>query len=219
MPNRYEATSLEGFVQQLAVGFVCRGYWFYVTGWIPESKDPRAVDAKFTRLYELGLTKSSRMRRKLSGRANVQYLRLGRFFVIIATHGFHPFFEREGDAVRDIRRVPLTHGGYSISHRGGRACVRIDEETFRNVKALFVGSALRMDARKLAYRFAALPFEPYAPIRRQLLIVWRAVNRARGAAGLEPVPKVCLRFKRRIVRPFDTEEGGRAPRRWPPQST
>ena len=219
MANRYEATSLEGFVQQLAVGFVCRGYWFYVTGWIPESKDPLAVDEKLTKLYGVGLTKSSRMRRKLAGRANVQYLRLGRFFVIIATHGLHPFFENEGDAVRDIRRVPLTHGGYSISHRGGRVCVRIDEETFRNVKALFVGSALRMDARKLAERFTALPFEPYAPIRRQLLILWRAVNRARSAAGLEPVPKRCLRFKRRIVLPFETEESVGGPGRSRPRST
>ena len=76
--------------------------------------------------------------------------------------------------------------------------MRIDEETFRNVQALFVGSALRMDARKLADRFEVLPFEPYALSRRQLLILWRAVNRARAAAGLEPVPKRCLRFKRRI---------------------
>ena len=85
MATRYEATSLEGFIQQLAVGLVSRGYWFYVTGWVPEPKDPRAVDEKFTKLYDLGLTKSSRMRRKLAGRANVQYLRLGRFFVIVAT--------------------------------------------------------------------------------------------------------------------------------------
>jgi hypothetical protein len=147
------------------------------------------------------------MRRKLAGRANVQYLRLGRFFVIVATLGVHPFFEREGKSVRDIRRVPLTFGGYSVSRRGGRTCVRIDQETFRDVKASFVGAALRMDAWKLADRFAALPFEPYAPIRRQLLPLWRAVNRARATAGLAPVPKACLRFKRRIVKPFADQDG------------
>lgn len=205
MVNRCEAKCLEGFVQQLAVGLVSRGYWFYVTGWIPEGKDPRAVDEKLGKLYRVGLKKSARNRRKQAGLANVQYLRLGRFFVLIATHGLHSFFENEGESVRDIRRVPLTFGGYSLSHRGGKTSVRIDRETFRNVKASFVGSALRMDERSLAERFTALPFEPYAPIRRQLLVLWRVVNRARITAGLEPVPKSCLRFKRRIFRPF---EGG-----------
>jgi hypothetical protein len=203
MAIRCEVKTIEGFVQQLAVGLVSRGYWFYVTGWIPEQKDPRAVDEKITRLYGIGLTRSSRMRRKQAGRANVQYLRLGRFFVIIATHGLHPFFESEGKSVRDIRRSPLVFGGYSVSHRGGKASVRIDLETYRTLKASFVGCALRMDEGKLAERFTALPFQPYAPIRRQFLSLWRAVNRARGTAGLEPVPQSCLRFKRRIVRPFE----------------
>ena len=71
------------------------------------------------------------------------------------------------------------------------------------LKAEFVGSALKMDEGNLARRFAALPFEPYGPVRRQLLELWRAVNRVRQTAGLEPVPKTCLRFKRHIVRPFE----------------
>ena len=49
-----------------------------------------------------------------------------------------------------------------------------------------------------------------APVRRQMLAIQRAVNRARQAAGLGPVPSGCFRFKRRIYRPFEapfTEEG------------
>src|SRR6476646_4605805 len=112
----YEAKSLKGFIQQLAVGYVSRGYWFYVTGWIPERKDPRATDQKITKQYGIGLTKSSRMRRKQAGYANVQYLRLGRFFVIIATRGNHPFFEEEGERVRAMHRAPFfTFGGCSIT--------------------------------------------------------------------------------------------------------
>lgn len=41
-----EVTTPEGFVQQLAVSYLGNGYWFYVTGDIPEGKDPRKVDAK-----------------------------------------------------------------------------------------------------------------------------------------------------------------------------
>lgn len=47
-----------------------------------------------------------------------------------------------------------------------------------------------------------LHHEPYAPVRRQLLNLLRAVNRAWKQAGYEPVPVECLRLKRRIYRPF-----------------
>ena len=43
---RYRAKIIEGFVQQLAVGYVTHGYWFYVSGWIPQGKDPEKTDAK-----------------------------------------------------------------------------------------------------------------------------------------------------------------------------
>ena len=50
MEYRCEATSVAGFVQQLAVAYVGRGYIFYVTGEIPEKKDPRVVDAKLVQM-------------------------------------------------------------------------------------------------------------------------------------------------------------------------
>jgi hypothetical protein len=68
--------------------------------------------------------------------------------------------------------------------------LRIDQETFRDVKASYLGAALRMRASKLTERFAALPFELYAPVRRQLHTLWRAVNRTRGAAGLELLRRI-----------------------------
>ncbi len=46
MRYRAEATSLEGFVQQIACCYLRHGYWFYVTGHIPKSKDPATVDRK-----------------------------------------------------------------------------------------------------------------------------------------------------------------------------
>ncbi|MBU0717022.1 MAG: hypothetical protein KJ749_02135 [Planctomycetes bacterium] len=61
----------------------------------------------------------------------------------------------------------------------------------------------------MAGEFGLVDFEPYAPVRRQLLNLLRAVNRARKEAGLEPVPMSCLRLKRRIYRPFDAAGDGR----------
>ena len=61
--------------------YVKNGYFFYVTGWVPERKDPRAVYEKLLRRYEVQVSKWKRARRKQAGEANLQYLRFGRFFM------------------------------------------------------------------------------------------------------------------------------------------
>lgn len=72
---RYEATTVSGFLQQLAVAYLAHGYRFYVTGKIPEGKDPVAVDRKLLAKYDVGISKWVRARRKRAGLANCQYLR------------------------------------------------------------------------------------------------------------------------------------------------
>jgi hypothetical protein len=47
-----------------------------------------------------------------------------------------------------------------------------------------------------------IDFEPYAPVRDQLRILLRAVNRRRQAAGLELIPQQVLRLRRYVARPF-----------------
>jgi hypothetical protein len=200
---RCEATSAEGFVQQLAVSYLGSGYWFYVAGEIPEGKDPRRVDEKLVTRYEIDLSKWARARRKRAGLANLQYLRFGRFFVLLATHGAHRFFEEEAASVRDARRTPIRFRGYSVSYRGGHPHVRIEQDEYKRLKAYFLSLATHRSAERLAGELARLPFEPYAPVRRQLLAVLRAVNRDRGRAGFEPVPADCLRLRRRVCRPFE----------------
>lgn len=37
---KWKATTLEGFIQQLAVAYVARGYYFYVTGSVPSRIPP-----------------------------------------------------------------------------------------------------------------------------------------------------------------------------------
>ena len=44
----------------------------------------------------------------------------------------------EAGGVRDIRRVPFKLGGYSVSYRNGHASVRIDQETYKRLKAYLV---------------------------------------------------------------------------------
>ena len=202
MQYRCEAVSVEGFIQQLAVAYVARGYLFYVTGRVPEHKNPARVDEKLVARYGIDISKWARARRKQAGGASVQYLRHGRFFVILATHGEHPFFAEEGANVRDARRDAVKYAGYSVGFRGGHVQVSIDLPRYRELKAWFEEHATRRSVAALAAAFYDLPFEPYAPVRRQQFHILRAVNRRRKAAGMSPVPNECIWLKRRPVKPF-----------------
>jgi len=189
---------------------VQHGHWFYVTGEVPEHKDPRAVDAKLIERYGLAISKWARARAKAQGRASVRYIRHGRFFVLIATKGRHDFYEHES-VVRDIRRHPIRYAGYSISYRRGvdrrwHVSVRIAGDEYLGLKSYFVGQAVHRSLENLSASLHRVPFEPYAPIRRQLLNVLRSINHSRVTAGFEAVPLSTLRFRRRVVRPFEAEE-------------
>lgn len=208
MPYRTEATTVAGFIQQLAVGYVRNGYFFYVTGRVPGHKNPAAVDAKLVGRYAAGLSKWARARRKGAGAANTHYLRHGRFFVLLATHGEGAFFAEEGDAVRDVRRVPIKYAGYAVGYTGGHVQVRIERGRYLGLKAHLCQLAARRTVEEVARAVRAeLGFEPYAPVRSQCLAVLRAVNRTRALAGLPEVPRSCLRLRRRVVRPFAPPPG------------
>ena len=205
MPYRCEVPTIAGFVQQVAVGYLSHGYFFYVAGVIPPAKDPRRVDEKLIERYGLDVSKWARARRKRVGLANVAYLRHERFFVLLATAGRHRFFDEESSAVRDLRREPLRFASYAISHRGGHPHVRIAEPTMRDLKERLRSLALQRSVADLTRTLHALPFEPYAPVRGQFCELLRLVNRARSVASLEQVPKSALRLRRSPVRVFESE--------------
>jgi hypothetical protein len=207
---RYETTSLGGFVQQIAVSYVPNGYYYYAPGQIPEGKDPRLVDAKLLRKYAIARSKWSRYRQKQQGRARVQYLRWGQVFVLLATDGEHELFEAEAAVLSDFRRRPLKVGGYSIGCCGGHAHVRIDQSTYRHLKASFLARAVGCPAARLEESFRRLRFEPYQPVFSQVLCIVRAVTRVRRTAGLGEVSAHCVRRFRRIYRPFEPAEVGPA---------
>ncbi len=214
MAYRVEATSVEGFVQQIACCYLRHGYWFYVTGVIPPGKDPRTVDIKLLAKYGIAVSESTRLRRKREGTANLQLIRHERFFVILATKGLHPFFEHETARIRDIRKSPLRYAGYAISYRrGGRtrsgepdptwhSHVAIDREQYLDARAKFLELARHRRADDLARALYELPFERYAPVRRQLLLLVKGVNELRKVAGYSPLPSEVLGLRRRVVKPF-----------------
>jgi hypothetical protein len=207
MTYRAETSSVGGFIQQLAVSCVGKGYFFHVTGNVPEGKDARAIDQKLIDRYGIGISKWARARRKKAGLANLSYLRFQRFFVLLATHGQHPFFEEEAACIKDIRRTPIRFAGYAVSYRAGHAHVRIEQEEYKQMKAYFLDLAVHRSVGKLEKELAQVDFEPYAPVRRQFLCILRAVNEARKKAGFTQVTGQVFRFKRRIYRPFEPLNG------------
>ena len=207
MERSWEATSVAGFIQQLAVSYVGRGYFFFVTGVVPAHKDPARVDQKLTARYGVGLSKWAKARRRSSGAASHAYIRHGHFFVLLATHGRSPFFEDEGERVRDARKTPIRFAGYAVSFRGGHVHVRVEQRVYLERKSYLLRLATRRTVEEIQAEFLrAFPFEPYAPVRSQLLCVLRAINRTRFEAGLSAVTPEFLRLKRRVIRPFRFDE-------------
>lgn len=219
MTYRYESTSREGFIQQLACNYLPHGFWFYVSGVIPEEKDVCAVDFKLTEKYEICISRQSRARRKVAGSANLHYLRYARFFVLLATHGKHRFFSEELSSIRDVRKSPIKFFGYSIGYKKGghvkkngeqhttpdnkwHARVQIKKEVMIELKAYFLEKATRASSEWLGRELYNLPYEPYAPVRQQLLNLLRLINQKRQAAGLERLSTEVLRYQRKIVKPF-----------------
>lgn len=203
---RCETRNVDAFLAQL-VRYVASGHYFYVTGRIPDRKDVAAVDRKLVALYDIAKPRWARARRRLAGTAGIHYLRHSRFFVLIATHGRHPFFTDHATTIRDIRRQALQVGGYavrytySVREKRWKVFVRLDRETYRNLRAEMLARAVRGSYRApaaLEREFRQLRWQPYEPVRRQLAAILKAVNRRRRYAGYPPVSPSALPTMRRI---------------------
>lgn len=218
---KWEATTLEGFIQQLAVAYIARRYFFYVTGRVPQRLAALEHDRRLLQKFDVARSKWSRYRRTKrtgpDGRplANVQYLRYRDFWVLLATSGYHRFFQEHTQPTdagianirqyKDVREAPIVYGGYSLGHNG-KASVRISRPAYRELKGHFLKLATAHHSTlRLEREFQRSPFEPYGGVTRQMFAVLRAVNRARRTAGLTPVPNHCIRIKRKAVKPFAQE--------------
>ncbi|WP_145248751.1 hypothetical protein [Aeoliella mucimassa] len=214
-----EATTLEGFIQQLAVGYVARRYFFYVSGRVPKRLTPQEHDARLLDKYGVAISKWSRYRRTKrtgpGGRplANVQYIRYRDFWVLLSTAGYHRFFQEHVQLApgglatirqyQDVRQTPVVFGGYTIGHNG-KASVRLSRRAYRELKEQFLQVAcLHRTTDRLEQEFRRSPFESYGGVTRQMFALLKAVNKARKTAGLSPVPRSCVRVKRKAVKPFE----------------
>lgn len=229
MEYRYEATTDKGFVQQLATNILTHGYYFYVQGCVHDRKDPRELDSKLMSKYQVAMSRSQRARRKLAGLANVHYLRCGPQWILLATHGLHRIKLDEAENLRDVREYPIQVAGYSIWVKRGnflkrrstdematpdgryRVRVLIARKEYQALRAHFLADRWHWSADKLAEELGAIPYEPYAPVRKQLLKLLFLINQKRKVAGYKAIRADVFRYRREIVKVF--EPVGREPER------
>lgn len=130
--GRYEVTSVDGMVS-LIVNLVSKGYRYYFTGAVKAGSDPQRVDERMLSYYDAHLPKWTRERRRRKGIANFRYLRLGAWYIVLATEGVaERFWLEDRNRVRDVRRSPIRFEGYSISFKqGGYQKIPADEKAWR----------------------------------------------------------------------------------------
>jgi hypothetical protein len=111
--------------------------------------------------------------------------------------------------------IAVKRGGYLRKHDPleppvrddrWRARVQIGRQHYQALKAYLLEIATTHSLKQLAIEFYSVPFEPYAPVRQQMLNILRVVNNKRRANGLAPLYSDVLRYRRRIVKPFDAPE-------------
>ena len=219
MTYRCETTSIEAAVQLIAASYLRHGYYWYVTGSIPESKTPTSVDRKLVAKYGIDITEWQRTRRRKQGLANAHYLRYDHWFILLLSEGHHALRQPaakggEGEHLKDCRRVPIRIGSYSISYRrsgvalprGGNvkwhAHVRLDAKTYADLKTRFDAVAVHRSTDNLTAEFAQVGFARYAPIRRQLLNILRRVNERRQRQSYQTLPHSVLNLRRMPVKVY-----------------
>ena len=213
MAYQCEAKNEAAFVQQL-VRYANAGYRFYVVGIIGDRKPAEHVDARLIEKFAIDKSSQARSRAKQRGEANVQYIRLGCLWVMLATEGKHRFFEdnrsQSGDKQwHDLRAKALRVGPYAISSKldGGwkkdasklrryRTRVTLTREAYKELVAFFEDKAAHWSRENLEARFEALGqrYLAYRPVREQLIQLVKRVNRKRKLSGYEKIPYTCLKM-------------------------
>jgi hypothetical protein len=207
MGYRCEATTVEGFVQQVAVSYLPNGSRYYASGVVRVGKDPKLIDESIISKYQIPKNKWERYRRKKRGCVNIQYIRFERRYLILATGPVsnHPFFETE-DEIRDVTEVPIRFGGYELSYRDGKVWVRIDRRELKKIHSHFYDVSVKRSVLSLTAEIRALPYEPYRGVRYQLFRLVDAINDRRKSAGLSSVPGSVVPYRRTSCLPFEPVE-------------
>lgn len=182
MTHQYEVKTLHHFLRRIAIDYLRYGYFRYALREIPPNKDPLLVDRKILSVYGVTRCRTTRMRRRAKELANVQYVRLSRSFLLLATEGTHPVFDRLRSY--DFRTTPLHFHGYSIGILREKPCIMICRNEWERVKERFFRIGLHAKD-EVERKLNTLPYYRFPGVVRQKYALITAVNKRRKQAGLK----------------------------------
>jgi len=206
------APNIDVFLSQVQrlVGW---GYFFFCTFELAKDKDPEQLDAKLIELWNLDKPYWKREKRRRGRAPSIWYLRYDRFYVLLATHGKapdggpHPFFVEY--QTTNICRYSLSCFGYQIRYpvsketKRRKLFVRLSKETRDELRERLLSIAVKeryRDPESIEAVVASLPWQWYRPVREQVKVILKEVNKVRRYAGMKPVRLGCVPKRMRISR-------------------
>ena len=209
--------NIDAFLAQL-LRLVGNGYYFYFAVELQAGKDPEKTQQRIIDAWGLDIPSWKREKRRRGKQPSIWLLRYDRTLVVLSTYGWtengdpHPFFVQNEDRLRDIRRYALYFCGYSIRYpisketKKRKLFVRLDKETYLNLKARLCRDGIREQFRTreaMEAKFASLPYQPFSEVYKQMRIILEEVNKRRRYKGYEPIRLACVPKKVRTPRRLD----------------
>jgi hypothetical protein len=187
---KYEAKTLYIFFRKISQYINC-GYYRYALRSIPKNKDPKVIDEKLLKVYEVTYDRTRRMRNLKKGQANVVYVRFSYCFILLATEGFNEAFNKIDS--KDFRTTPLHFVGYSVGVRNQKNCVLIAPQRMKRLKEFGLKISLHNEKRLMSLFKKVAPY-PISGIMKQKQKLLSEINKKRKTAGLKPI-KYFLNYK------------------------
>jgi hypothetical protein len=179
----YQVQTLGEFLWKTAM-YMRHGYMRYALRIIPEQKDPGKIASKLILHYDCTYNRAIRRQRRKKGLANVVLLCFGKQFLLMATDGEHPEFEKIESL--QFSEDPLQFSGYSIGVKQGKPYIKMVSRRFRGIKKTLTWMAVHDLERVTRYLKEVSPFT-FRGVNDQRWKLYRMVNRKRNLARLELV--------------------------------
>jgi hypothetical protein len=178
---KYEAHSLGELLRKVAIDYVRYGYYRYLVIEIPRKKDPKLIDEKILKNYDITYHCTKRARLKRKGQAVTVYVRFGHRFVLLATEGTNTELEKRD--FFDCRVKPISLSGYTVGVKGGKPNVQMSLKRYRGLRKLLSQTALHNEGKLRDFFGRISPFK-FPGILRQQQKLLHMVNAKRKKAGL-----------------------------------
>ncbi|MEM7756917.1 MAG: hypothetical protein AAF298_02120 [Cyanobacteria bacterium P01_A01_bin.40] len=179
----YEVATLGEFLWKTSM-YIRYGYVRYALRIIPEHKDPSIIAKKLLLHYDCTYNRDIRKQRLRQGKANVVLLCFGHQFLLLATNGEHPEFEKIDSLT--FNENPLQFSGYSIGVKQGKPYIQMTSRRFRGIKKTLSWMAVHDHNRVTRYMKEISPFS-FKGVSDQRWKLIKLVNQKRKKAGLSRI--------------------------------